>query len=71
MHVTQGYTNPGRQVVQATKLCTVALNVCGSSVWNLLRVHLSGAHSFAMASGFVKVCATPTFHIITESVCLG
>lgn len=52
MHVTQGYTNPGRQVVQATKFCTVALNVCGSSVLNLLRVHLSGAHNFAMALGF-------------------
>jgi hypothetical protein len=27
--------NPGRQVARATKFCTVAPNVCGSSVWNL------------------------------------
>ena len=50
MHITQGYTNPGRRVVQGTKFWTVALSVCGSSVWNLLHVHLSGAHNFAMAS---------------------
>lgn len=34
----QACTNPGRQVPMATKFCTVAPNICGSSVWNLFRV---------------------------------
>jgi len=33
-----GHTNTGHQVTMATKLCTVAPNICGSSVWNLLHV---------------------------------
>jgi hypothetical protein len=33
-------TNPRHQVSVATKFCTVAPNVCGSSVWNLLQVIL-------------------------------
>jgi hypothetical protein len=35
-----GRTNPGRQVARATTFCTVAPNICGSSVWNLLHVTL-------------------------------
>ena len=34
--VDQGCANPGDHVVRATKLCTVALNICGSSVWYVL-----------------------------------
>ena len=34
----QGCTNPWRQVAVTTKCCTVALNICGFSVWNLLHV---------------------------------
>jgi hypothetical protein len=34
----QECTNPGWQVTVATKFCTVAPNICGSSVWNLLYV---------------------------------
>jgi hypothetical protein len=34
----QGCTNPGRLAAVATKLCTVAPNVCGSSVWELFHV---------------------------------
>jgi hypothetical protein len=30
--------NPGCQVACVTEFCTVAPNVCGSSVWNLLHV---------------------------------
>jgi len=32
------YINAGRQVAVATKFCTVAPNICGSSVYNLLYV---------------------------------
>jgi hypothetical protein len=66
MNVTQVYTNPGRQVAQAKKIGSVALNVCGSLVWNLFRVHLSGAHNVAMTSGFLNVCAPLTFRVISE-----
>jgi hypothetical protein len=31
--LVQGCTNPGRRVARATAVCTVAPNVCGSSVW--------------------------------------
>ena len=31
-------TNPRRQVVEATKVCTTAPNICGSSEWNLFHV---------------------------------
>jgi len=36
----QGCTIPGRQVAQSTKFCTVALNICGSSVLTLFHVTL-------------------------------
>jgi hypothetical protein len=36
----QGCTIPGRQVAQSTKVCTVALNICGSSALTLLHVTL-------------------------------
>jgi hypothetical protein len=32
----EGFTNPVRQVARATKLCVVAPNVCGSSVWRFM-----------------------------------
>jgi hypothetical protein len=31
-----GWKNPGRQVARVTKICTVATNICGSSVCILL-----------------------------------
>jgi hypothetical protein len=34
-HIIQGCTNAGRQDAVANKFCTMALNICGSSVWNL------------------------------------
>jgi hypothetical protein len=40
--LAQGCTNPGRQVSLTTKFIMVEPNVCGSSVWNLLRItHLT------------------------------
>jgi hypothetical protein len=38
--VMQVCTNPGPQLAQATKFCTMAPNICGSSIWNLLHVTL-------------------------------
>ena len=32
----QGYRSIGRQIAKADKFCTVAPNICGSSIWNLL-----------------------------------
>ena len=32
--ITQGHKNPARQVAVATWFCTVALTICGHSVWN-------------------------------------
>jgi len=38
----QGCTNPRHQFAMVTKFCTVAPNICGSLVWNLLHVtHLA------------------------------
>jgi len=68
MRIRQWYTNPGRQVARATKFCTVALNVCGPSVWNLLRVHLLAPTFLSWLLDFLKVCATLTFHFIAESL---
>jgi len=30
-YVSQGYTNPGRQVVRSSKCCSMAPNLCGFS----------------------------------------
>ena len=38
--LTQSCKNHGRQVAMATKFCTVAPNICGSSVRDLLQVSL-------------------------------
>ena len=36
-HLQQGCTNYGRQVTLVTKVSTVAHNIRGSSVWNVLQ----------------------------------
>jgi hypothetical protein len=38
--LNQGFTNPGRRVARATKLCTVAPNVFGSPKCKLFHVTL-------------------------------
>jgi hypothetical protein len=38
--ITQRCTNPLSHVARVTTFCTVAPNICGPSVWNLLRVIL-------------------------------
>jgi hypothetical protein len=44
---------------QAEKVCTVAPNVCGSTLCNLLRFHNSGACKFLVAPRFFKNMWTP------------
>lgn len=39
-YLYQGYTNSGRQVARATKIVTVATNICESLVWYLRLVSL-------------------------------
>jgi hypothetical protein len=46
--------NPGFQVFVATKFCTVAPNVCGSSVWNFLHVTLLAFRILTLLLDFGK-----------------
>ena len=57
MSVRQGCTNPYRKVAVASKVCTVAPNICGSSVWKLLYVTSLGLRIFRWLPGFWKLCA--------------
>jgi hypothetical protein len=53
----QGCTNPGRQVAWATKFCTVAPDVSGFSVLNVLYVTVLVRGIFKWLSDFCKICA--------------
>jgi hypothetical protein len=52
--VTQRCTDPGRQVAVATKPCTVAPNICGSPVWNLLHVTILAPRILTYSLAFGK-----------------
>ena len=52
-----GCTKPGHHVVVASKLWTVAPNICGSSTWNLLHVSLLAPKTRRWLPRFWKVCA--------------
>jgi hypothetical protein len=55
--VSQVRTNTGSQVAVATKFCTVTRNICGRSVWNLLRVTLLAPRILRFLVNFRKICA--------------
>jgi len=55
----QGCTIPGCEVAVVTNFCTVAPNLCGSSVWNLCHVTLLKNSTVEVASGFLKNSCTP------------
>jgi hypothetical protein len=55
--LTQGYTDPGRQVAVVTEFCTMMPKTCGSSTWNSLHVTLR-APSFEVASRFLENTCT-------------
>ena len=50
----QGYTKPGRHVARATEFCMVASNICGPSVWHLLRVSLLAPRILRCLLDFLK-----------------
>ena len=56
----QGCTNPGHQVARATKFCTVAPNICGSSVWYLLDVTVLMQRNFVATTRLPQNLCTPT-----------
>jgi hypothetical protein len=49
----EGEGNPGRLVAQATKSCTVALNICGSLIQLLVLSRLSGRYDFKVTPRFM------------------
>lgn len=62
MHILyQRFTNTGCQVAAATKFCTVATNIYGSSVWNLLHVDLLASRILKNLLHFLKICALMFF----------
>jgi len=50
--VLQGWSNHRRQVAVATEVCTVAPNIRGSLVWNLLHITLLAPWKFDVAVAF-------------------
>jgi hypothetical protein len=55
-HTHTGCTNPGCQVPMSTKFCVVVPNICGSSVWKLLRVTLLAPRILRRLLDFWKIC---------------
>ena len=53
-NVGKAFTTPSRQVVQATKLYTLAPNNCGNSVWHLLHVTFLARRILVWVLGFWK-----------------
>jgi hypothetical protein len=53
----QWYINLGHQVAQATRCCTVAYNICGSSVWNFLHVVFLAQRILMWITYCRKICA--------------
>ena len=51
----QGCTNPACHVTRAHKVCALAPNLCGSSVWNLLHVTLLAHVVFRWFPDFWKI----------------
>jgi len=51
------HTNRGHQVAVATKFCTEAPNVCGTSEWNLLHVALLSPRGKKWLLDFSKISA--------------
>ena len=57
--IIQGCTNPGRQVARTTKVCTVAPNICGFLVWNLLHITLMAPRILSWLLYFFKNMCPP------------
>ena len=64
IYMEQGCTNPGCQVTWAAKFFIVALNICGSPVWNVLQVTLLVLRILKSHLDFWKICALLIFMVI-------
>jgi hypothetical protein len=58
-----GRINPGRQVALATFFFIAAPNICGSSIWNLLRNTLLLPRVLRWPPDFWKICGSPRKYI--------
>jgi hypothetical protein len=61
--LNQGCTSSGSQVAVTTSFCTVAPNICGSSVWNLLHVTLQGFRNLKWLLDILKICAALLYNL--------
>ena len=52
--LTQGFTYKGHQVACATKFCSVTLNICGPSEWNLVRFTILAPNFCQVAVRFLE-----------------
>ena len=50
----------------ATKFCTVAPNICGSSVWNLLQITLLAPENAEVSSTFLDKFAQPGVNYVAR-----
>jgi len=55
----RGCTNARGQVARATKFCTLAPDICGSLVWNLLHVTNLAPRIFRWLLDFWNMCPLP------------
>ena len=74
----EGCTNVRRQVLEASKFRTMALNICASSVWNLVHVGLLGPRVLVWPLNFEKcgsLCYIFVFRrrqvVIFSGLCTG
>ena len=65
----EGCTNPGCQISQATKFCTVAPNICQSSAQRLFHVTFPVPRILRWSPGFWKTSATLLYNITATSAC--
>jgi hypothetical protein len=65
--LSQGCTNPERQVAVATKFLTVAPNIWGSAVWNLLHVVLLTPRILRWLIVIWNLCA-PLYYAVWETL---
>jgi len=56
----QRCTQPGRQVAMAVKFCTVAADICGDSMWNLLHVTLLASRILRWLPDVWRILCIPT-----------
>lgn len=68
-NINHGCKNPRRPVTQTNKFCTLAPNVCGSSIWNCLYVSLLAPGILRWFLDFWQRCGhlTYTLHVMEHN----